>query len=77
MRNGRAVLPAVSSGWRAAGSWWARTYYRDIIELPDALHPPAGGYAVPIGLTPPPPINTPITAYPTSTAPATKATAAA
>lgn len=38
-------------------------YYRNIIELPDALHPPQG-FEVPIGLNPPPPITTPITIYP-------------
>ena len=38
-------------------------YYRDIIELPDALHPPPG-FQVPVPLAPPPPITTPITAYP-------------
>ena len=41
-------------------------YYRNIIELPDALHPPQG-FAVSIGLNPPPAITTPITAYPYQT----------
>lgn len=39
------------------------SYYRDIIELPDNFHPPKG-FEVPIPLAPPPPITTPITAYP-------------
>lgn len=38
-------------------------YYRDIIELPDAFHPPPG-FQVPIPLMPPMPITTPITVYP-------------
>jgi hypothetical protein len=42
-------------------------YYRDIIELPDALHPPQG-FAVSIGLNPAAPITTPITIYPYQTA---------
>lgn len=42
-------------------------YYRNIIELPDAFHPPAG-FQVSIGLMPAMPITTPITAYPYQTA---------
>ncbi|KAL8364901.1 hypothetical protein RB595_003945 [Gaeumannomyces hyphopodioides] len=38
-------------------------YYRDIIEVPDAFHPPKG-FEVPIGLEPAAPITTPITVYP-------------
>ncbi|KAL8396851.1 hypothetical protein RB594_003806 [Gaeumannomyces avenae] len=38
-------------------------YYRDIIEIPDAFHPPKG-FEVPIGLAPAEPITTPITVYP-------------
>lgn len=37
-------------------------YYRDVIELPDAFHPPPG-FQVPIQLMPPMPITTPITVY--------------
>ena len=46
--------------------WAGKTlsnYYEDIIEVPDALHPPQG-FEVPIGLMPPPPIFTPIYEYP-------------
>lgn len=37
-------------------------YYRNIIEIPDAAHPPQG-FQVPLPLTPPEPIQTPITIY--------------
>ena len=45
------------------------SYYRDIVELPDNFHPPAG-FKVPIPLTPPAPIKTPITTYPYANPPA-------
>jgi hypothetical protein len=38
-------------------------YYRNIIEVPDALHPPPG-FAVTVGEGPPPAITTPIYIYP-------------
>lgn len=41
-------------------------YYRDIIELPDGLHPPYG-FEVEIPEAPPMAITTPITAYPYET----------
>jgi hypothetical protein len=43
-------------------------YYRDIIELPDSLHPPRG-FEVEIPLPPSMPITTPITACPCATTP--------
>lgn len=60
-RNGRTVLPAIASTWGNTSS--LPSYYEDIIELPDDFHPPAG-FQVPIPLTPPPPIPTPILVYP-------------
>ncbi|KAK8863305.1 Acid phosphatase [Apiospora arundinis] len=64
VRNGRTVLPSIVKLWaRYCGK--LPDYYRDIIELPDALHPPTG-FEVPIGLNPPMPIETPITIYPVS-----------
>jgi len=59
-RNKRTILPAIANLWQSSQ---LPSYYKDIIELPDALHPPPN-YAVPIGLSPPPPITTPITIYP-------------
>lgn len=56
----RTVLPAIARLW--AGSSLP-DYYRDVIEVPDALHPPKG-FEVPVGLSPAEPITTPITAYP-------------
>lgn len=59
-RNKRTILPAIARIWQRST---LPSYYSDIIELPDALHPPKG-YEVPIGLEPAPPITTPITVYP-------------
>ncbi|TLS26928.1 hypothetical protein PpBr36_04178 [Pyricularia pennisetigena] len=39
------------------------SYYRNIIEVPDAAHPPRG-FEVPLPLSPPEPFQTPITVYP-------------
>ncbi|GKT45737.1 acid phosphatase [Colletotrichum spaethianum] len=60
----RTVLPAIARLWYGSR---LPDYYRNIIEVPDALHPPKG-YEVPIGLNPPEPITTPIRVYPTQTA---------
>lgn len=59
-RNFRSILPRIAELW--AGSPLP-DYYEDIIEVPDAMHPPQG-FAVPVGLTPPMPIFTPIYEYP-------------
>lgn len=84
-RNGRTVLPAIADVWSGCenGSHSPTkgkgdndscsslpAYYRDIIELPDAFHPPQG-FQVPIPLLPPMPITTPITAYPYANPPPT------
>lgn len=84
-RNGRTVLPAIASLWGNCGNQTKGgyhngngstcglpSYYRDIIELPDDVHPPPG-FQVPIPLNPPPPITTPITAYPYANPPPTSA----
>lgn len=60
VRNARSVLPSIARFWKNSN---LPCYYRDIIELPDAFHPPPG-FPVPIGLNPPPPITTPIAVYP-------------
>lgn len=88
-RNGRTVLPAIADLWgrcvKRRGGYGGRPgggdsctglpdYYRDIIELPDAFHPPPG-FQVPIPLAPPPPITTAITAYPYANPPPTAAAA--
>jgi Phosphoesterase family len=71
-RNGRTVFPAIANVWGSCinnGSYnGLPDYHRDIIELPDAFHPPPG-FQVPIPLMPPMPITTPITAYPYSNPP--------
>lgn len=59
-RHGRTVLPSIIENW--AGSRLL-DYYEDIVEVPDALHPPED-FEVPIGLKPPPAILTPIYVYP-------------
>ncbi|TDZ24507.1 Acid phosphatase [Colletotrichum orbiculare MAFF 240422] len=56
----RTVLPAIARLWHGSR---LPGYYRNIVEIPDAFHPPKG-YEVPIGLTPPEPITTPIRVYP-------------
>ncbi|KAI8209994.1 Acid phosphatase [Colletotrichum sp. SAR 10_76] len=56
----RSILPAIAKLWYGSR---LPDYYKNIIELPDALHPPKG-YEVTIGLTPPEPIETPIRVYP-------------
>ncbi|GKT93057.1 phosphate-repressible acid phosphatase [Colletotrichum tofieldiae] len=56
----RTVLPAIARLWYGSR---LPSYYRNIIEVPDALHPPRG-YEVPVGLEPAEPITTPIRAYP-------------
>lgn len=61
-RNGRSALPAIADLWRAA-TGTLPDYYHDVIELPDALHPPRR-FQVPVGLEPPMPITTPITIWP-------------
>ncbi|KAI1871798.1 hypothetical protein JX265_005784 [Neoarthrinium moseri] len=61
--NGRTVLPAIQRKWRNSKCRGLRTYYEDIIELPDEFHPPCG-FEVPIGLMPHDPIMTPITVFP-------------
>ncbi|KAF6786811.1 acid phosphatase, partial [Colletotrichum musicola] len=58
----RTILPAIARLWKGSR---LPDYYRDIIELPDAFHPPKG-YEVPIGLQPAEPITTPIRVYPAS-----------
>lgn len=60
VHNRRTILPAIARVWQRSN---LPSYYRDIIELPDALHPPKG-YEVRIGLEPSPPITTPIFVYP-------------
>ncbi|KAK1995764.1 phosphoesterase [Colletotrichum falcatum] len=42
----RTILPAIASLWYGSN---LPSYYRNIIEVPDALHPPSG-FEVPIGL---------------------------
>ncbi|KAK8039922.1 hypothetical protein PG993_008333 [Apiospora rasikravindrae] len=59
---GRTVLPSIVRLW-ARYCNKLPDYYRDIIEVPDALHPPKG-FEVPIGLEPAMPIFTPITEFP-------------
>ncbi|KAK1988481.1 phosphoesterase [Colletotrichum cereale] len=56
----RTVLPAIARLWNGSR---LPSYYSNIIEVPDALHPPTG-YGVPIGVSPPEPITTPIRVYP-------------
>jgi hypothetical protein len=70
-RNGRTVLPAIAELWRGSS---LPCYYRDIIELPDDYHPPKG-FQVPIPLTPPDPITTPILTYPYANPPPKTTTA--
>ncbi|KAK8093641.1 phosphoesterase-domain-containing protein, partial [Apiospora hydei] len=62
VHHGRTVLPSIVRTW-ARFCNRLPDYYRDIIELPDALHPPQG-FEVPIGLMPAMPIFTPITEFP-------------
>lgn len=59
-RNGRTVLPAIKEAWSGDT---LPSYYHNIIEVPDAFHPPKS-FQVPIPLIPPMPITTPIKAYP-------------
>ncbi|PVH95944.1 hypothetical protein DM02DRAFT_689090 [Periconia macrospinosa] len=71
-RNGRTILPLVRHIWEdncraptfefPPGRYCLPDYYQDIIEVPDAVHPPKG-FEVDIPLNPPPPIMTPITIY--------------
>jgi hypothetical protein len=61
VHNGRTVLPAIKGEWLGST---LPSYYRDIIELPDAYHPPSKAYGVPVPLHPAPPIQTPIRVYP-------------
>lgn len=65
-KNGRTVLPAIALAWANSS---LLSYYSDIIELPDNVHPPQG-FEVPIPLSPPLPIPTPIVAYPYKNPPA-------
>jgi hypothetical protein len=70
VHSGRSVLPEIKKTWEkkenvCSPEYLLPDYYRDIIELPDAFHPPKG-FEVPIPLTPPAPITSPITAYPHS-----------
>lgn len=67
VQNGRTVLPAVAKVWNGSQ---LPDYYQNIIELPDAYHPPKG-FQVPLPNPPPPPITTAITAYPYAHPPAT------
>ncbi|KAI1340162.1 phosphoesterase [Xylariaceae sp. FL0016] len=60
VRNGRTVLPAVAGLWRGSA---LPSYYADVIELPDAFHPPPG-FQVGIPLMPPMPIVVPLDFYP-------------
>lgn len=80
-RNGRRVLPSIVEEWGLCPDAYGGnsscsglpTYYEDIIELPDNYHPPKG-FEVPIPLAPPPPIMTPIRAYPYANPPPVPAT---
>lgn len=69
-RNNRTVLPAIAKLWGGSNASELPSYYKDIIELPDAFHPPAG-FQVPMPLSPPPPIKTPIVTYPYANPPPT------
>lgn len=79
-RNGRTVLPAIAQSWQLChddqggnqSCGGLPSYYEDIIELPDAGHPPVG-FQVPLPLPNPPPITTPIRAYPFANPPPTPA----
>lgn len=59
VHNGRTVLPSIANNHK----YQLPDYYRDIIEVPDALHPPKI-FEVPIGLGSPPPLETPIYQWP-------------
>ncbi|EFQ31007.1 phosphoesterase [Colletotrichum graminicola] len=56
----RTVLPAIASLWYGSG---LPSYYRNIIEVNDALHPPQG-FEVPIGLSTAKSIDGPIRYWP-------------